>query len=117
MKANKYFFLILVLPIMLVNKTSYASKEESSSATISSINEESNQIFSSDDSLDNNLRERENLKDYIEEIKSSTDYINSSMEIKILYDNAIAFNSRALDKDRMDWITFSNDNLKEDLEV
>lgn len=117
MKANKYFFLILVLPIMLVNKTSYASKEESSSATISSIYEDSNQIFSSDDSLDNNLKERERLESYIEEIKNSTNYIDSSEEIKTLYDNAIEFNSRALDKDKIDWITFSYDNLKKDIEI
>lgn len=117
MKANKYFFLILILQIMLVNKTSYASKEESSSATISSINEDSNQILSSNDSLDNNLKERESLESYIEEIKNSTDYINSSKEIKILFDNAIAFNSRALDKNDLDWISFSNTNIKKDIEI
>lgn len=117
MKANKYFFLILVLPIMLVNKTSYASKEESSSATISSINEDSNQIFSSDDSLDNNLRERESLENYIEEIKNSKNYIDSSEKIKTLYDNAIEFNSRALDKNDLDWISFSNTNIKKDIEI
>lgn len=117
MKANKYFFLILVLPIILVNKTSYASKEEPSSVTINSINEDNDHMHSSDDSLDSNLKERDNLENYIEKIKNSKDYIDSSEEIKLLYDNAIEFNSRALDKDRMNWITFSNDNLKEDLEV
>ena len=89
MKANKYFFLILVLPIILVNKTSYASKEEPSSVTINSINEDNDQIHSSDDSLDNNLKERENLENYIDEIKNSKDYIDSSEEIKLLYDNVI----------------------------
>lgn len=74
-------------------------------------------MHSSDDSLDSNLKERESLENYIEKIKNSKDYIDSSEEIKLLYDNAIEFNSRALDKDRMNWITFSNDNLKEDLEV
>ena len=117
MKANKYFFLILVLPIILVNKTSYASKEEPSSATISSINEGGNQILSSDDSLDNNLKERESLENYIDEIKNSKKYIDSSEEIKLLYDNVIDFNSRALDKNDLDWISYSNTNIKKDIEI
>ena len=117
MKANKYFFLMLVLPVMLVNKTSYSSKEEPSSATISSINEGGNQILSSDDSLDNNLKERENLENYIEKIKNSKDYIDSSEEIKILYDNVIEFNSRALDKNDLDWISYSNTNIKKDIKI
>ena len=118
MKANKYFFLILVLSVMLVNKTSYAaSKEESSSATMSSINEDSNQILSSNDSLDSNLKGRENLENYIEEIKNSKDYIDSSEEIKLLYDNVIEFNSRALDKNDLDWISYSYTNIKKDIEI
>ena len=117
MKANKYFFLMLVLPVMLVNKTSYASKEEPSSVTINSINEDNDQMHSSDDSLDNNLKERENLENYIEEIKNSKDYIDSSEEIKLLYDNVIEFNSRALDKNDLDWISYSNTNIKKDIEI
>lgn len=117
MKANKYFFLILVLPIILVNKTSYASKEEPSSVTINSINEDNDQIHSSDDSLDNNLKERENLENCIEEIKNSKDYIDSSEEIKLLYDNVIDFNSRALDKNDLDWISYSYTNIKKDIEI
>ena len=117
MKATKYFFLILVLPVMLVNKTSYASKEEPSSVTISPINEDNDQMHSSDDSLDNNLKERENLENYIDEIKNSKDYIDSSEEIKLLYDNVIQFNSRALDKNDLDWISYSNTNIKKDIEI
>lgn len=117
MKANKYFFLILVLPIILVNKTSYASKEEPSRVTINSINEDNDQMHSSDDFLDNNLKERENLENYIEKIKNSKDYIDSSEEIKLLYDNAIEFNSRALDKNDLDWISYSNTNIKKDIEI
>lgn len=117
MKANKYFFLILVLPIILVNKTSYASKEEPSSATISSINEGGNQILYSDDYLDSNLKERESFENYIEEIKNSKDYIDSSEEIKLLYDNVIGFNSRALDKNDLDWISYSYTNIKKDIEI
>lgn len=117
MKANKYFFLMLVLPIILVNKTSYASKEEPSSVTINSINEDNDQMHSSDESLDSNLKERENLENYIEEIKNSKDYIDSSEEIKLLYDNVIEFNSRALDKNDLDWISYSNTNIKKDIEI
>lgn len=117
MKANKYFFLMLVLPIILVNKTSYASKEEPSSVTINSINEDNDQMHSSDESLDSNLKERENLENYIEEIKNSKDYIDSSEEIKLLYDNIIDFNSRALDKNDLDWISYSNTNIKKDIEI
>ena len=117
MKANKYFFLIFAMSLFLVNKTSYASKEETSSATINFINDDSNQILSPSDPLVINLEERENFENFIEEIKNSTDYINSSKEIKILYDNAIAFNSRALDKNNIDWLAFSYANLKEDLEI
>ena len=117
MKANKYFFLMLVLPVMLVNKTSYASKEEPSSVTINSINEDNDQMHSSDESLDNNLKERENLENYIEKIKNSKDYIDSSEEIKLLYDNVIEFNSRALDKNDLDWISYSNTNIKKDIEI
>lgn len=117
MKANKYFFLILVLPIILVNKTSYASKEEPSSVTINSINEENDQMHSSDDYLDSNLKERENLENYIDEIKNSKKYIDSSDEIKLLYDNVIEFNSRALDKNDVDWISYSNTNIKKDIEI
>lgn len=117
MKATKYFFLMLVLPVMLVNKTSYASKEEPSSVTINSINEDDAQMHSSDDSLDDNLKERENLENYIEKIKNSKDYIDSSEEIKILYDNVIEFNSRALDKNDLDWISYSNTNIKKDIEI
>ena len=117
MKANKYFFLILVLPIILVNKTSYASKEEPSSVTINSINEDNDQMHSSDDSLDNNLKKRENLENYIDEIKNSKKYIDSSEEIKLLYDNVIEFNSRALDKNDLDWISYSYTNIKKDIEI
>ena len=117
MKANKYFFLMLVLPVMLVNKTSYASKEEPSSVTINSINEDNDQMHSSDDSLDDNLKGRENLENYIEKIKNSKDYIDSSEEIKLLYDNVIEFNSRALDKNDLDWISYSNTNIKKDIEI
>lgn len=117
MKANKYFFLMLVLPVMLVNKTSYASKEEPSSVTINSIIVDNDQMHSSDDSLDDNLKGRENLENYIEEIKNSKDYIDSSEEIKLLYDNVIEFNSRALDKNDLDWISYSNTNIKKDIEI
>lgn len=117
MKANKYFFLILVLPIILVNKTSYASIEEPSSVTINSINEDNDQMHSSDDSLDNNLKERENFENYIEKIKNSKDYIDSSEEIKLLYDNVIEFNSRALDKNDLGWISYSYTNIKKDIEI
>lgn len=117
MKANKYFFLMLVLSVMLVNKTSYASKEKPSSVIINSINEDNDQMHSTDDSLDNNLKERENLENYIDEIKNSKDYIDSSEEIKLLYDNVIDFNSRALDKNDLDWISYSNTNIKKDIEI
>lgn len=117
MKANKNFFLLLALSMLLINKTSYASNEGVSNVIINSIEEDDRLILSSDDSLDEDIIEKENLENYIEEIKNSTDYIQSSKEIKILYDNAIAFNSRALDKDKIDWLEFSYNNLKEDIEI
>ena len=43
--------------------------------------------------------------------------MNSYDQIRILYDNSIVFNSRALNQDNYQWLIFSNNNLKEDIKL
>lgn len=111
MKANKYIFLTVALVLSLLTKTSLASSEVQGPRH--PIIENENLLTTSSEYLS----EKENFLTYIKSIKNSLAYISSANEIKSLYDNAIAFNSRALDADKLEWINFSYNNLKEDINL
>lgn len=113
MKANKNIILILSLTLALSNNLSYASEEYSNQ--INPTIEENNADSSSDKLADEIVKEKEKLINFIEDFKKSTNYLDSSNQIRILYDNAINFNSRSLEQDNYEWLIFSNNNLKEDI--
>lgn len=115
MKANKNIILILSLTLALSNNLSYASEEYSKQ--INPTIEENNAKSSSDNLTDEIVKEKEKLINFVEDFKKSTNYLDSSDQIRILYDNSIVFNSRALDQDNYEWLIFSNNNLKEDIKL
>lgn len=115
MKAHKNILLLLSLTLILSNNISYASEEYPNQ--INPAIEENNVGSSSDEMLDEIAKENDNLINFIEDFKKSTNYLDSSGEIKILYDNAINFYSRALDKDNYEWLVVSRNNLIEDINL
>lgn len=115
MKANKNIILILSLILVISNNLSYASEEYSNQ--INPTIEENNADSSPDNLTDEIVKEKEKLINFIEDFKKSTNYLDSSDQIRILYDNSIVFNSRALDQDNYQWLIFSNNNLKEDIKL
>lgn len=115
MKANKNIILILGLTLVLSNNISYAS--EGYPNQINYAIEENNADTSSDKLADEIVKEKEKLINYIEDFKKSSNYLDSTDQIRILYDNAIVFNSRALDHDNYEWLIFSINNLKEDIKL
>ena len=115
MKANKNIILILSLTLALSNNLSYASEKYTNQ--INPAIEENNADHSSDKLADEIVKEKEKLINFIEDFQKSTNYLESSDQIRILYDNAIDFNSRALEQDNYEWLIFSNNNLKEDIEL
>lgn len=115
MKANKNIILILSLTLALSNNLSYASEEYTNK--INPAIEENNADSATDKLADEIVKEKEKLINFIEDFKKSTNYLDSSDQIRILYDNSIVFNSRALDQDNYEWLIFSNNNLKEDIKL
>lgn len=115
MKANKNIILILSLTLALSNNLSYASEEYTKQ--INPAIEENNADSATDKLADEIVKEKEKLINFIEDFKKSTNYLDCSDQIRILYDNSIVFNSRALDQDNYEWLIFSNKNLKEDIEI
>lgn len=95
MKANKNIILIISLTLALSNNLSYASEEFTTQ--INTAIEENNADSSSDKLSDEIVKEKEKLINFIEDFKKSTNYLESSDQTRILYDNSIVFNSRALD--------------------
>lgn len=108
MKIQSSFLIILSLSLMMSNNLSYADELDNKENIQSLEIENSDNI----DTLDNYT-----LLSYIEEIKNSPQYLSSNSEIKLLYDNAIDFNSRALKKDNKEWLEFSYNNLKGDIKI
>lgn len=108
MKAKKFIFLTLALACAFIIKPSYASYEDQDNIPMTTLVEKS---------AENILEEKQNLKNLIEETKKSPNYLEASEQIKPLYNRAIEFNSKALDKNRYEWLIFSIDNLKEDLKI
>ena len=96
MKANKNIILILSLTLALSNNLSYASDEYSNQ--INPTIEENNADSATDKLADKIVEEKEKLINFIEDFKKSTNYLDSSDQIRILYDNSIVFNSRALEQ-------------------
>lgn len=115
MKANKNIILILSLTLVLSNNLSYANEEYTNQ--INPAIEENNANSSSDKLANDIVKEKEKLRNFIEDCKQSTNYLESSDQTRILHDNAIDFNSRALEQDNYEWLIFSNNNLKEDIEL
>lgn len=115
MKANKNIILMLSLTLALSNNLSYASEEYTKQ--INPAIEENNADSATDNLADEIVEEKEKLINFIEDFKKSTNYLDCSDQIRILYDNSIIFNSRALDQDNYEWLIFSNKNLKEDIEI
>lgn len=115
MKVNKNIILIFSLTFVLSNNLSYASEEYTNQ--VNTAMDENNADSSSDMLTDEIVKEKEKLINSIEDFKKSINYLDSSDQIRILYDNALTFNSRALDKDNYEWLIFSNNNLKEDIEL
>lgn len=115
MKVNKNIILILSLTLALSNNLSYASEEYTKQ--INPAIEENNADSSSDKLADEIVKEKEKLINFIEDFKKSTNYLDCSDQIRILYDNSIVFNSRALEQNNYEWLIFSNKNLKEDIEI
>lgn len=115
MKVNKNIILIFSLTFVLSNNLSYASEEYTNQ--VNTAIDENNADSSSDKLTDEIVKEKEKLINSIEDFKKSINYLDSSDQIRILYDNALTFNSRALDKDNYEWLIFSNNNLKEDIEL
>ncbi|WP_297281784.1 hypothetical protein [uncultured Anaerococcus sp.] len=115
MKFKKYTFLILVLNLVLSSKISYANEMDprQNNNNIRLEEENPNENFY-EDSAD---VKKEELTNYIETIKTSEDYLSASPDNKVLYDNAIEFNSRALETDNEKWIAFSYYNLEKDIET
>ena len=115
MKANKNIILILSLTIVLSNNLSYASEEYTNQ--VNTTIDENNADSSSNKLANEIVKEKEKLINSIEDFKKSINYLDSSDEIRILYDNALTFNSRVLDQDNYEWLLFSNNNLKEDIKL
>lgn len=115
MKANKNIILILSLTLALSNNLSYASEEYTNQ--INPAIEENNADSATDKLADEIVKEKEKLINFIEDFKKSTNYLDCSDQIRILYDNSIIFNSRALEQNNYEWLIFSNRNLKEDIEI
>lgn len=96
MKVNKNIILMLSLTLALSNNLSYAS--EKYTKQINPAKEENNAETSSDKLADEIVKEKEKLINFIEDFKKSTNYLDCSDQIRILYDNSIVFNSRALEQ-------------------
>ncbi|EEI86978.1 hypothetical protein HMPREF0072_0533 [Anaerococcus lactolyticus ATCC 51172] len=116
MKTKKYIIYILALAAIFTNGTTYASQIDKENTRIPNYNSQ-NFSLNSEDSLREIQNKKENLLKLIEEIKTSPNYINSSEEIKLLYDNSIIFNSNSMQKDNTEWIAYSLNNLKEDIDT
>lgn len=116
MKTNKYIIFIIAFAAVFANETSYASQVDKENTRIPIFNNQ-NYSLSSEDSFDKIQSKKESLLDLIQEIKTSSNYIDSSEEIKLLYDNSIIFNSRSIETDNAEWISYSFSNLKSDIEA
>lgn len=116
MKTNKYILFILAFAAIFANETSYTSQVDKENTRIPIFNNQ-NYSLNSEDSFDEIQSKKESLLDLIQEIKTSSNYIDSSEEIKLLYDNSVIFNSRAIETDNAEWISYSFNNLKEDIDT
>ncbi|WP_311538163.1 hypothetical protein [uncultured Anaerococcus sp.] len=98
----------LALACAFIAKPSYANEGDQNNVPLTNHLEKSTEDL---------MEEKQNLKNLIEETKKSPNYLKASDQIKFLYNRAIEFNSKALDQDRNEWLIFSIDNLKKDLEL
>lgn len=108
MKVKKFMILTLALACAFIAKPSYANEGDQNNVPLTNHLEKSTEDL---------MEEKQNLKNLIEETKKSPNYLKASDQIKFLYNRAIEFNSKALDQDRNEWLIFSIDNLKKDLEL
>lgn len=106
---------MLILGLVLSNNIAYAN-EANPIENDNDINTEEKNFYENSTKDIDDIK-KEDLTNYIEMIRTSKDYLSSSSDNRLLYDNAIEFNSRSLETDNEKWIAFSYKNLTEDIDT